>query len=190
MFLADRLIPMAFYYMYPIDYGICGDGRRQITVSYIDWREKIYAQCQYVFFIYPEKTGYKEYTYKSRTEFTVQHLTAQATGTDTNIRQRILHSIGDAIIQWFFETLDKKDCEIETVCLRETGILVSRRLVDFLRYACQLQTSVKNYLRQKCECGGDGDPCICVALCASVRYRYSPNKLCGDVVPCEPRNIR
>ena len=187
MLLDDRLLPLAFYYMYPVECCIRSDGACEITVSYIDWREKIYAQCEYLFYIYPRKTGSREYTNNLRVEFVVRHITAQVKSTNTNRAQRIVHAIGDQLIQWFFDSLDKNDREIESKCLRETGVLVSRRLIDYLKYMCQIHVCVKSYLRANCQCGGYNDVCVCVALCASVRRLYDVHKLCGDAVLCEAK---
>jgi hypothetical protein len=94
MLLDDRLLPLAFYYMYPaVEYGIRPDGTCEITISYIDWREKIYAQCEYLFYIYPRKTGSREYTNNLCVEFVVRHITAQVGSTNTNRAQRIIHAI-------------------------------------------------------------------------------------------------
>jgi hypothetical protein len=187
MLLDNELLPLAFYYMYPVEYCIRPDGAREITVSYIDWRQKIYAQCEYLFYIYPRKTGSREYTNNLRVEFIVRHITAKFSPTNTNRAQRIVHAIGDQLIQWFFDLLDKNDREIEAKCLLETGVLVSRRLVDFLKYMCQIHVCVKSYLRENCQCGGNNDVCVCVALCASVRRLYDVHKLCGDAVLCETK---
>jgi hypothetical protein len=90
MLYDDRMLPLAFYYLYPTDYCIRHDGARKITVSYIDWREKIYAQCVYLFYTYPKKIGFKTYSHNIRIEFIVRHITAKKRETDTNRAQRIV----------------------------------------------------------------------------------------------------
>ena len=184
MLFDDCLVPMAYYYMYPVEYCGNGDGSRKVTVSYIDWREKIYAQCEYIFHIYPRKSGSREYTNNLRVEFIVRHITAGARTTNTRRIQRIIQAIGDQLVQWFFVLLEKSDREIELKCLHVTGVLVSRRLVDFLKYMCTIHVRVKNYLRTNCQCGGYNDVCTCVTLCATVRHLYDEHKLC-DAVLCE-----
>jgi hypothetical protein len=180
----DRVLPLAFYYMYPAAYCINGDGTREITVSYIDWREKIYAECVYLFYIYPKRTGHREYSYNIRIEFFVRHITARRGQTNTNRAQRIVHAVGDQLVLWVLDLLDKSDEEIEIVCLRETGVLLSRRLVDFLKYMCLIHVCVKDYMHKNCRCNGHVDgTCVCVKLCTSVRSMYdNVHQLSGDAV--------
>jgi hypothetical protein len=184
MLCGDRVLPVAFYYMYPVAYCVNGDGAREITVSYIDWREKIYAECVYLFYIYPKRAGAREYSYNIRIEFNVRHITAKKRSTNTNRIQRIVHAIGDQLVQWVLELLHESDEEIESACLREMGVLLSRRLVDFLKYMCLIHVCVKDYMRKNCRCNGHVDgTCICVELCTSVRSLYdNVNQLSGDVV--------
>ena len=185
MLFDDCLLPIAYYYMYPVEYCGDGNGSRKVTVSYIDWREKIYAQCKYIFRIYPRKLNRWEYINNLRIEFIVRHITvADTRGGSTWRKQRVIQDKGDRLVEWFFALLGKSDREIERECLSQTGILVSRRLVDFLKYMCTIYDRVKNYLQTNCQCGGYNDVCTCTALCADVRRLYDENKLC-DAVLCE-----
>jgi hypothetical protein len=184
MLCGNRVLPVAFYYMYPIAYQINGDGVREITVSYIDWREKIYAECVYLFYLYPKRTGTREYSYNIRIEFKIRHITAKRRETNTNRIQRIIHATGDQLVQWILELLHESDEKIERVCLQETGVLLSRRLVDFLKYMCLIYGSVRDYMRKNSRCNGPVDgTCICVALCTGVRSLYeNVNQISGAAV--------
>ena len=186
MLLGNRVLPLSFYYMYPVAYGIRGDGVREITVAFIDWREKIYAECMYLFYIYPKKMIRRVYSYNQRIEFILRHITANH--SVTHMRRHIL-AVGDQLVLWILEKLLHESGEkIESVCLRETGVLLSRRLVDFLKYLCSIRVCVKDYMQKNCQCNGYVDgTCICVELCISVRKLYdNVNQLSGNAVLCVP----
>jgi hypothetical protein len=190
MLLGNRLLPVSFYYMYPVAYGIRGDGVREITVAFLDWREKIYAECMYLFYTYPKKMSRRVYSYNQRIEFIVRHIAAKncQTSAATHSRRHIL-ATGDQLVLWILEKLLYESGEkIESVCLRETGVLLSRRLVDFLKYLCAIRVGVKDYMQKNCQCNGYADgTCICVELCISVRKLYdNVNQLSGNAVLCAP----
>jgi hypothetical protein len=75
--------------------------------------------------------------------------------------KRNIEAALDTVVTFFIHDHKSHEKKIQQTILRRFDICLSIRLVQFLKYAIRLQTTVKKYCFSNCTCGGFGGECIC-----------------------------
>ena len=163
VFSGSRVEQLGAYYIYCYEYTSRVTGHREIRVGVFDWRRQAYVRAEIVCGIYPSKFYRKKglNTNSIRTVITITHCsTVQDTYISTAAKQNI-EAVLDTVVSFFIHDHKSHENEIQQTILRRFNICLSIRLVQFLKYAIRLQTTVKKYCFSNCTCGGFGGECIC-----------------------------
>jgi hypothetical protein len=160
----NRVEQLGDYYIYCYEYSSqVNDGGREIRVGVFDWKRQAYVTAQIVCGIYPGKFYRRKGLNISsiRTVITIHHC---STVQDTYISiaaKRNIEAALDTVVTFFIHDHKSHEKKIQQTILRRFDICLSIRLVQFLKYAIRLQTTVKQYCFSSCTCGGFGGECIC-----------------------------
>ena len=163
VWFGDRVEQLADYYVYCYEYTWRVTGVREISVGVFDWRQQAYVKAQIVCGIYPGKFHRKKGLNINRIR-TVITIHSCSTVQDTYIStaaKRDIEQVLDSIVTFFIHDNESHEEKIQQAILRRLNICLSIRLVQFLKYAIRLQTTVKKYCFSNCTCGGFGGECIC-----------------------------
>jgi hypothetical protein len=180
----DRVEQLANYYIYCYEYTWRVTGQREISVGVIDWKRQAYVRAQIVCGIYQGEFYRKKAinTNPIRTVVTIRHCsTIKDTYTSSSAR-RDIESLLDSVISCIFRYTDHEE-KLHQSILRRFGACLSIRLIQFLKYAIRLQTTVIKYCNSNCTCGGFGGECICPVV-VSGWFKEFPDarRLCSDEV--------
>ena len=159
----NRTEQLGDYYVYCYEYTFRATGEREIRVGVFDWKRQAYVTAQIVCGIYPGKY-YRKYGLNLNRIRTVITIYACSTIQDTytSIAGKVaIENVLDTIVGFFIHDPRSHEEKIQQTILRRFNICLSIRLVQFLKYAIRLQTTVKRYCAGNCTCGGFGGECIC-----------------------------
>jgi hypothetical protein len=159
----NRVEQLGDYYVYCYEYTWRATGEREIRVGVFDWKRQAYVRAQIVCGIYPGKFYRRKglNINRIRTVITIHHC---STVQDTYISiaaKRNIEAVLDTVVTFFIHDNKSHEKKIQQTILRRFDICLSIRLVQFLKYAIRLQTTVKKYCFSNCTCGGFGGECIC-----------------------------
>ena len=159
----DRVEQLANYYIYCYEYQWRVTGEREISVGVFDWKQQAFVRAKIVCGIYPGKF-YRKYGININPIRTVITINYCSTIQDTYISsaaKRDIERVLDSAVTFFIHDHKGHEEKIQQTILRRFDICLSIRLVQFLKYAIRLQTTVKKYCYSNCTCGGFGGECIC-----------------------------
>ena len=159
----NRTEQLGDYYVYCYEYTLRATGEREIRVGVFDWKRQAYVTAQIVCGIYPGKFYRKHGLNLNRIRTVITILgcsTIQDTYTST-VAKVAIENVLDTLVAFFIHDPRSHEEKIQQTILRRFNICLSIRLVQFLKYAIRLQTTVKKYCFSNCTCGGFGGECIC-----------------------------
>ena len=161
----DRVEQLGDYYVYCYEYSFFRPmtGEREIRVGVFDWKRQAFVAARIVCGIYPGKY-YKKYGLnlnRVRTVITILRCSTVRDAYTSTSAKRDIENVLDSLVAFFIHDPESHEEKIHQTILRRFNICASIRLIQFLKYAIRLQTTVKKYCMRNCTCGGFGGECIC-----------------------------